>query len=117
MSGPRFQRGDIVNVPTPHADRSASSRHPALIVGDPLANRHGDYVLVQITSQKYSGRSDFRVVESDADFPATGLDNASTIRCHKLFVYTETMVHQRRGEASPRIMKEVESRLRDLLSL
>ena len=60
MSGPRFQRGDIVNVPTPHA---------------------------------------------------------STIRCHKMFVCTETMVHQRRGEASPRIMREVESRLRDLLAL
>src|SRR5919108_2898915 len=102
MSVPRFRRGDIVHCLHPHADsknEADASRRFALVVGDPVENINQDYILAQITSTEWRGRTDVWVLGSDPEFGQTGLRNASTIRCHKIFAAALSTVRQRVGEA------------------
>jgi mRNA-degrading endonuclease toxin of MazEF toxin-antitoxin module len=116
MSGPKFQRGDILHTFSPHTDEDASSKHWGLVVGDPL-DCHGEYVCVQIVTRFHAGRTNFRLEETHAEFSATGLDHSSTIRCHKLYVVSESRVRSRLGLAGPTIMAEVCGRIRAALQL
>lgn len=117
MSGPKFQLGDIVNFLMPHTDGTASTSRPGLIVGDPLDNQNRDYVIVQITTQAWGGKSDVRIDDGDAEFNATGLEKSSTIRCHKIFAVGEARVQRRHGSAGPRLMARVQAGLRHALRL
>lgn len=101
-----------------HRTRTAATAgHYALIVGDPVANTAGDYILLQITSTKYSGRTDYTILDSDPEFAQTGLSHASTFRCHKVFVLASSRVQRRIGSVGPMTMAEIEKRLRIALSL
>ena len=120
MSAPRFNRGDIVHCVHPHADsRSAgdASRRYALVVGDPIENINKDYILVQITSKEWRGRTDVWIASDDPEFGATGLQISSTIRCHKLFAAAPTTVQRRIGEAGPAILRRVDTALKIALQL
>jgi len=86
-------------------------------VADPLNCSNNDYFVIQITTTLYSGKTDFRLSETDPEFPQTGLDHASTFRCHKLFPLPESQVRTKKGLAGPQIMKAVEDRLRKMLEL
>jgi hypothetical protein len=116
MSGPKFQRGDIIHTQSPHPDEGTSSAHWGLVIGDPL-DCHGDYVCVQIVSREHVGKTDFRLLDSHDEFSTTGLSHSSTIRCHKLFVVAEHRVRTRLGEAGPKILAEVAARIKSALRL
>ncbi len=116
MAGKLFDRGDIVHCLSPHPD-GGDSRHYAVIVGDPIANTSGDYVLVQITSTAFNGRTDYRLFESDTEFGRTGLDHASTFRCHKIFVLANSRVHRSIGSVGPTTMAQIESCVKVALGL
>jgi mRNA-degrading endonuclease toxin of MazEF toxin-antitoxin module len=116
MSGKLFDRGDIVHSLSPHPDKGASW-HYAPIVGDPVANTSGDYLLVQITSTKYSGRTDYTLMDSDPEFAQTGLAHTSTFRCHKVFVLASSRVQRKIGSVGPKTLVEIESRLKTAFGL
>ena len=116
MSGPKFQRGDIIHTRSPHSD-GGDSPHFALVVGDPLDNSQLEYVAIQITSTPIRGKSDFSLADSDPEFSQTGLDHTSTFRCHKLFPLAESRVRTKIGSAGPNTMKAIEQRLRTVLRL
>jgi len=115
MSGPKFQRGDIIHTQSPHPDGGASA-HYALVVGDPL-DCHGEYVCVQIVSREHRGKTDFRLEEADPEFARTGLSHASTFRCHKLFVVSESRVRARLGAAGRGILSAVGAKIKAALQL
>lgn len=120
MSTPRFRRGDIVHCLHPHADsrhEGDASRRFALVVGDPIENINHDYILAQITSTEWRGRTDAWVADTDSEFNQLGLRNSSTVRCHKVFAAAPSTVRQRVGEAGPGIMRRVEVALRTALQL
>ncbi len=120
MSAPRFKRGDIVHCIHPHADSKNEgdvSRRYALVVGDPVENINQDYILAQVTSTEWGGRTDVWVKEDDPEFSQSGLRNSSTIRCHKIFAAAPTTVQRKIGEAGPDIMRRVELALRNALQL
>lgn len=115
MSGPKFQRGDIVHTQSPHPD-GGSSPHWGLIVGDPL-DCHGEYVCVQIVTREHHGKTDYRLWDSHPEFPGTGLSHSSTVRCHKLFVLSEPRIRSKLGEAGPTLMADVGTKLKAALRL
>lgn len=120
MSVPRFQRGDIVYCLHPHADSRSerdASRRFALVVGDPIENINQDYILAQITSKEWRGRTDVWIVIDDPEFAATGLTVSSTIRCHKLFAAAPSTVQRSVGRAGPGIQKKVDTALKVALQL
>jgi mRNA-degrading endonuclease toxin of MazEF toxin-antitoxin module len=116
MAGKLFDRGDIVHCLSPHAD-GGDSRHYAVIVGDPIANTSGDYLLVQITSTAFNGRTDYRLSDSTPEFGLTGLNHASTFRCHKVFVLANSRVRRKTGTVGSQTMAQIESRLKIALGL
>lgn len=120
MSVPRFKRGDIVHCLHPHADSKTSadaSRRFALVVGDPIENINKDYILAQITSTEWRGRTDVWIAADDSEFAATHLQVSSTIRCHKIFAAAPNTVQRRIGEAGPVTLQRVDAALKVALQL
>ena len=83
----KFIKGDIVVVPFPFSDFSASKRRPAIV----LASLSGDdLVLSQITSKNIS---DSMSIAIDSNDVINGtLNIASNIRPNKLFTTDESII-------------------------
>lgn len=89
-------KGDIVVIPFPFSDLSASRKRPALVV----ANLTGDDVILsQITSAAKN------------DFNAGNLKVESRIRPNRLFTADKSIVEYRAGTLKKEKMKEVEQKL------
>lgn len=90
-----FVRGDVVVVPFPFSDLSATKRRPALVVA-PLSGV--DVILCQITSQ--ASRDASAIPLLDGDFAEGGLRQASFIRPNRLFTADSAIVLYRAGRIS-----------------
>lgn len=97
-----FIKGDVVVVPFPFADLSASKRRPALVVA---ALNNNDVILCQITSQ--TRRDTYSVELSKADFVDGNLDKDSWIRPNRLFTAETAIILYRAGQLQKAKVKEV----------
>jgi mRNA interferase MazF len=76
----KFVKGDVVVIPFPFSDLSASKRRPAAILADPPGD---DFIMAQITSRSVSDGMSVAVDADDLD--GGSLAAASNIRPNKLF--------------------------------
>lgn len=77
-----YKQGEIVLVPFPYSDLSASKRRPALVVSNNLYNgRFPDIVVCVITSNLY--KDNFSVALNDNDLQSGILPGSSIIKCHE----------------------------------
>ena len=83
----KFVKGDIVVVPFPFSDLSATKRRPALVLVDLKGD---DLILCQITSQ--NTRDDMAVPLVLTDVDNCTLNTAGNIRPNKLFTADENIV-------------------------
>jgi mRNA interferase MazF len=90
-----YQPSDIVLLPFPFTDLSASKKRPVVILKVP--NFQGDFLAVQITSQ--SGYENSLVLHQD-DFILGFLPKISFVRLDKLVTLNESLVIQRIGKLS-----------------
>ena len=100
-----YERWDVVVVPFPFADRTASRRRPALVVSqaDPLGNVVGHHVLAMITSATHRRWPlDVQV----RDLEAAGLPAPSLVRM-KLFTLDERLIERRAGALSAADARDV----------
>lgn len=81
-----FASGQIVLLPFPFSDLSASKLRPALLLAD--AGR-GDWVLCQITSKPYADANAIAI--NDTDFVQGGLQRVSYARAGKLFTAHQSL--------------------------
>ena len=97
----RFVKGDVVVIPFPYSDLSASKKRPALVVtsldGD-------DVILCQITSQSISDR--YGMPLNTADFRGGGLKHPSNIRPNRLFTADGRIVSYRAGAIKEEKLQE-----------
>lgn len=86
----RFVRGEVVVVPFPFSDLTATKRRPALV----LASLPGhDVILCQITSQAFTDQSAIALTEQD--FASGGLQRESYVRPTRLFTADSNLIlHQ-----------------------
>ncbi|WP_129629326.1 type II toxin-antitoxin system PemK/MazF family toxin [Candidatus Oscillochloris fontis] len=90
-----FIKGDVVVVPFPFSDLSASKRRPALV----LADLNGDdVILCQITSQAI--RDSYAIPLRETDFVHGGLRQMSNIRPNRLFTADSALILYRIGRIS-----------------
>jgi mRNA interferase MazF len=90
-----FVKGDVVVVPFPFSDLSATKRRPALVLADLTGD---DVILCQITSQV--ARDANAIPLLDADFADGGLRQASNIRPNRLFTADSGLIVYRVGRVS-----------------
>lgn len=108
----------VVLVPFPFDDLSGAKVRPAVCLSEPIGPyRH--VVLAFITSQ-VSGNplpSDLVLDAGDPDFAATGLRVPSMLQLHRLMTAKTSFIQRELGSLSPRLVSELESRLRELFDL
>jgi len=95
-------KGDVVVIPFPFSDLSASKRRPALIIA---ALQGDDAILCQITSQ--SRNDDYSVSLDYSDFKQGKLSVSSNIRPNKLFIADKSIIQYKVGSLKDKKLKEV----------
>jgi mRNA interferase MazF len=111
-------KGKVVLVPFPFDDLSTFKVRPALCLTEPIgANRH--IVVAFITSRIDTELSATDVLfdPAQADFAATGLKVASTLKLHRVITVTATLIRRELGLLSPPQQVLVDDGLRRLLGL
>ena len=82
-----FMKGDIVVIPFPFSDLSATKKRPALVIAKLTGN---DLILVQITSVIHS--DDYAVLLEQKNFIDGGLNQRSWIRPNKIFTADVSLI-------------------------
>ena len=97
----RFVKGDVVVIPFPFSDLSASKKRPALV----LASLEGDdLILCQITSE---ARFDKYSIElKNTEFKQGKLNIKSMIRPNRLFTADRSLIQYKVGSLKNEKLKE-----------
>lgn len=107
----QFVKGQVVILPFPFSDLSASKKRPALVVASLPGD---DVILCQITSVQ---RSDsFAVAVRDADFLTGSLASLSYVRPNRIFTADSAIVTRIAGQLSQRKIDEVITKLVQLFT-
>ena len=95
-------KGKIVLLPFPFDDLSTAKVRPAVCLTNPIGE-HRQVVVAFITSQipTVPLASDLILLPTAAEFAATGLHVASTIRLHRLLTVTTGLIRRQLGELAP----------------
>jgi mRNA interferase MazF len=100
------QASDVVLLPFPFSDLSASKQRPVLLLKRP--NAQGDFVAAQITSQL---RHHPQVALDAADFDLGVLPKPSIVRVDKLFTLNEVLILRRVGRLTQAAMRRIVVRI------
>jgi mRNA interferase MazF len=87
---------EIVLLPFPFTDLSATKRRPVLVLK--ASNAQGDFLAVQITSQ-LGYRPAVRLIAED--FELGGLPKESIVRPDKVFTLNKALIVRRVGKLTP----------------
>ena len=108
-----YRRGDVVLIPFPFTDLSATKTRPAVVVSDSGFQRAtGDFTVAMVTSIPHTTPYDAPL----ADWQQANLLFPSWVRA-KLVTLNPTLVRHRPGRLSGRDLAEVERRRRRALAL
>ena len=99
----RFVKGDIVVLPFPFSDLSATKRRPALIIADLTGD---DLILCQITS--IERKDEYSIILESKNFKQEKLDKPSSIKPNKLFSADRSIISYKIGSLKENKIKEVE---------
>ena len=106
----KLVKGDVVVLPFPFSDLSASKKRPALVI----ATLDGDdIILSQITSQ---ARDDnYSILLTNSDFKQGSLNLISNIRPNRLFTAEKSIIHFKVGSLKDKKLKEVINSICDII--
>ena len=96
-------KGDVVVLPFPFSDLSASKKRPALVVA---ALQGDDIILCQITS--VARNDDYSITLKNQDFTQGKLNVDSMIRPNRLFTADVSIILYKIGSLKENKSKEVE---------
>ena len=107
----KFVKGEIVVVPFPFSDLSATKRRPALVLVDLPGD---DVILCQITSQNVK---DNMAVQIDTTDVINGtLNNPSNIRPNRLFTADENIILYSLGQLKSEKLNDVVSSIVNIVT-
>ncbi|MCC6471341.1 MAG: type II toxin-antitoxin system PemK/MazF family toxin [Alphaproteobacteria bacterium] len=107
---PRFSRWDVVTVPFPYAEGDGSKHRPAVVVSaSELADRHGLYWLVMITS---AGQGQWRDDIAIDDPKTIGLGVTCVIRPCKIATAEEDRIARKIGTLPTRLRNALQAVLK-----
>jgi len=101
-----FERGDLVLIPFPFSDLSATKKRPVLILTRPDA--YGDFIALAVTSRP---QSDHVIALTATDLVQGNLPLASWIRTDRIVTLNADMVIKSFGRASESVVATALARL------
>ena len=107
----KFVKGDVVVIPFPFSDLSASKKRPALVVSNITGD---DIILCQITSVLKS--DEYSIYLKNSDFFKGNLKVESRIRPNRLFTADRSIVAYKAGILKEEKVKETEQMLINIFS-
>ena len=111
-----YKQGEIVLVPFPYSDLSASKRRPALVLSNNIYNnKFPDIVICVITSNLY--KDNFSVELNDSDLESGILPESSVIKCHKLFTIEQSRIIKKFSKINDKKLIDVISVLQNLFKI
>ena len=94
-------KGDVIVIPFPFSDLSASKKRPALVIA---ALEGDDLILCQITSKARYDK--YSIVLENSDFKQGNLDVESNIKPNKLFTADKSIIQYKIGSIKDKKLKE-----------
>ncbi|MCO6449747.1 MAG: type II toxin-antitoxin system PemK/MazF family toxin [Caldilineales bacterium] len=108
----RFVKGDVIVIPFPFSDLSASKKRPALVVA--VVEPFEDVILCMITSR---GATDQSAIPIDiSDFATGKLPRESNVRPNRLFTASPNIILDTTGSLTTTKTDEVISAIIRILS-
>lgn len=108
----KYKQGDIILIPYPYTDLSATKTRPAVIISKSTANK-GNYIVVKVTS----------VIRNDSfSFPLTNdiLENnlivLSEARTNEIFTVSETIVRKHISAFKPLKLRKLLEKVKKNIS-
>ena len=107
-----FNQGDIVLVPFPFTDLSATRQRPAIVTSPKRLNtQRSDLVVAAITSQIPDALSDDEVLLSDTELRAGGLPKRSIVKLGKIFTIHKGLIRKKLGRIPQSTLDEIMKKL------
>jgi len=106
----RFVIGDIVVVPFPYSDLSASKKRQAMVLADLKGD---DIILCQITSQFV--KDDYAIALDNSGFVKGSLNRPSNIRPNRLFTAEKSIIDRKIGTVKPDVFEKVVDSLFEMI--
>ena len=104
---------EIVLVPFPYSDLSATKKRPVLIVSnDEYNSKFQDVVVCVITSNLF--KDDYSLTLSNDDLETGILPEPSVIKAHKLFTIDKEKILKQFSLLKPGVYQNVKSKLSEL---
>jgi mRNA interferase MazF len=107
-----FVKGDVVVLPFPFSDLSASKKRPALVVA--ALQTYNDVILCMITSQ--ATRDNSAIAISNEDFEHGRLPQESNARPTRLFTADASIILRTAGKLSEAKIAEVVAEITRIIS-
>ncbi len=105
-----FVKGDVVIVPFPFSDLTATKRRPALVL---TTLRGNDLILCQITSRLVL--DEYAVALESSDFSSGSLRQSSNIRPNRLFTADRQIILSTAGQLKTDKLAEAIAKVIELL--
>jgi len=107
-----FSQGDVVLVPFPFTDLSATKQRPALVLSPERLNKlRPDLVLAAITSQVPAVLDEDEVLLSTSELGAAGLPKPSIIKLGKIFTIHQGLIRKKLGNIGEATLEDVRQKL------
>ena len=100
-----FERGDLLLVPFPFTDLSATKRRPVLAVT--AADSYGDFIAIPVTSRP---QAEHGLLIAAADMLTGTLPAASWIRTNRIVTLNASLVVKIVGRISDRVVSDAVER-------
>ena len=114
-----MKRGKIVLTPFPFTDLKSSKVRPALIVSS--SSRGGADVIPAFISTSFDAANlsptDELLLDTDADFAASGLKKSSVFKMDKLATIQRSIILGEIGDAFPALQARLDAKLKTALDL
>ncbi|OAN53768.1 type II toxin-antitoxin system PemK/MazF family toxin [Magnetospirillum moscoviense] len=101
-----FERGDLLLIPFPFSDLSATKKRPVLVLTRPDA--YGDFIALAVTSRP---QTDHGIALAATDLVQGSLPLASWIRTDRAVILNASLVVKGFGRASERVIASALARL------
>jgi mRNA interferase MazF len=106
-------QGDIVLIPIPFTDLSATRRRPVIVISNDRSHlATADMVVVAMTSNLLAAPYSFTI--TSADLNSGALNHPGRVRVDKIYALAQSIVVKRFGTVKPTVLDRIRTMLADL---